>query len=485
MSAWSAMDRGTRVLILLLGGAAAAGAVYLGWQLTRPGPVVETNADASPTSVEPASEQPATAEVEEPAEIVDDEAPKTEAATESPPPRPLPAIDAWRVTSEGEAVVSGIAEPGAKVEVLVDGASVASGEATGTGEFAILFTLAPNPKPSLMQLSMTQAGEPTVTSAEMVALGPIAGPKLAEALPPSPEEEPAELPEAVAAAEEPPAPPALLLSDAGALVLQDPSEPAPEVAASVMIDTIAYTPEGEVQIGGRGAGGASLRLYLDNAVKLTTEIPENGLWLATLPDTPPGIYMLRVDQLDKAGKVTSRFETPFKRETLEDLAAVADSGPSGDSPEPAVETADAIVTAEGPEPHTSAVVQTEPADAPEISSDVAGEPVPDQAEEVPDVAPEATEVEIATAPEAPIAPEIQTVDEPPPTVEPPPEVAEAPVTVTVQPGFTLWGIAQERYGDGVLYVQVLEANRDKIKDPDLIYPGQVFAVPEASATGSP
>ena len=29
-----------------------------------------------------------------------------------------------------------------------------------------------------------------------------------------------------------------------------------------------------------------------------------------------------------------------------------------------------------------------------------------------------------------------------------------------------------------MYVQVFEANRDKIRDPDLIYPGQVFAVPE-------
>jgi nucleoid-associated protein YgaU len=52
------------------------------------------------------------------------------------------------------------------------------------------------------------------------------------------------------------------------------------------------------------------------------------------------------------------------------------------------------------------------------------------------------------------------------------------VTITVQPGFTLWGIAQERLGDGVLYVQVFEANRDRIKDPDLIYPGQVFSIPE-------
>jgi len=54
------------------------------------------------------------------------------------------------------------------------------------------------------------------------------------------------------------------------------------------------------------------------------------------------------------------------------------------------------------------------------------------------------------------------------------------VTVTVQPGFTLWGIAQERYGDGVLYVQVFEANRDRIRDPDLIYPGQVFTVPASA-----
>ena len=45
---------------------------------------------------------------------------------------------------------------------------------------------------------------------------------------------------------------------------------------------------------------------------------------------------------------------------------------------------------------------------------------------------------------------------------------------TVQPGNTLWAIARERYGRGILYVAVYEANRDLIRDPDLIYPGQVF-----------
>jgi len=55
--------------------------------------------------------------------------------------------------------------------------------------------------------------------------------------------------------------------------------------------------------------------------------------------------------------------------------------------------------------------------------------------------------------------------------------APAPITITVQPGFTLWAIAQQTFGEGVLYVQVFEANKDKIKDPNLIYPGQVFTVP--------
>lgn len=50
--------------------------------------------------------------------------------------------------------------------------------------------------------------------------------------------------------------------------------------------------------------------------------------------------------------------------------------------------------------------------------------------------------------------------------------------ITVQPSFTLWGIAQANFGDGVLYVQIFEENRDTIIDPDRIFPGQVFRLPE-------
>ncbi|WP_168222958.1 LysM peptidoglycan-binding domain-containing protein [Oceanicola sp. D3] len=50
--------------------------------------------------------------------------------------------------------------------------------------------------------------------------------------------------------------------------------------------------------------------------------------------------------------------------------------------------------------------------------------------------------------------------------------------ITVQPGYSLWAIASDRYGDGMDYHKVLEANRGQIRDPDLIYPGQIFDLPD-------
>ena len=49
--------------------------------------------------------------------------------------------------------------------------------------------------------------------------------------------------------------------------------------------------------------------------------------------------------------------------------------------------------------------------------------------------------------------------------------------VIVQPGNSLWRIARRSYGEGLMFAVIYEANRDQIRDPDLIYPGQVFAVP--------
>lgn len=54
--------------------------------------------------------------------------------------------------------------------------------------------------------------------------------------------------------------------------------------------------------------------------------------------------------------------------------------------------------------------------------------------------------------------------------------------VVVQPGNSLWRIARRTYGQGTQYTLIFEANKSQIRDPNLIYPGQVFTVPQAQPT---
>jgi nucleoid-associated protein YgaU len=58
---------------------------------------------------------------------------------------------------------------------------------------------------------------------------------------------------------------------------------------------------------------------------------------------------------------------------------------------------------------------------------------------------------------------------------PPGELAAG--RVIVQPGNSLWRLAYRVYGQGVRYTVIYQANQAQIRNPNLIYPGQVFAVP--------
>ena len=177
-------------------------------------------------------------------------------------------------------------------------------------------------------------------------------------------------------------PTVLLADNEGIKVVQNSA--GPNVMTDVLFDTINYSKDGGVAVTGRGRPEAIVRFYLDNSPVASTEVDQQGYWTADLSDVEAGVYTLRLDQLDQTGKVSSRIESPFKREDREVLA-----GQIKDTASPA-----------------------------RIN------------------------------------------------------------VITVQPGNTLWAISRERYGRGILYVQVFDANKDKIRDPNLIYPGQIFDLPD-------
>ena len=84
-----------------------------------------------------------------------------------------------------------------------------------------------------------------------------------------------------------------------------------------------------------------------------------------------------------------------------------------------------------------------------------------------------------------------TKTEPAPAAEQPAAEAPQPEATTpakpkqgrvvIQPGNNLWRISRVLYGSGAKYTMLYEANKDQIRDPDRIYPGQVFKTPDVAA----
>jgi nucleoid-associated protein YgaU len=262
----------------------------------------------------------------------------------------------------------------------------------------------------------------------------------------------------------------ILADEEGVRVLQD-GAPA-EVAPAVTIDTISYSSNGDVILGGRGQAGNFVRIYLDNQSIATSEIAVDGYWAVELSDIEPGIYTLRIDELNPAGDVVSRAETPFKREAAEELAELMAVETEAEELRVEVPTESAVVAkAVDEEAQPPAVVQVETETAPEKP-----------------LAQAVTQVEVNVQPEvAALDGQVEqssnggsaVIEKLPAETAPALRAPSKKFRVrTVQPGSTLWAIAKESYGAGIEYFKVFEANKERIRDPDLIYPGQVFEIPD-------
>ena len=470
----------------------------------------DIKAESDNPSAQDASSAPDPAVAEAAPEETAKESQSAEAGTDTPA-EPLsnslsaPKFDVVRIEDDGSALIAGQAQGRGHVVLSVDGVELpeARADLTGNGQFVIFAFLPATADQQSLKLHLyAQDGSGPVVSVQTIFVAPA---PVEEAVAASesvaPESEaPAETettdetndatetdievetaPTQTASTEAPEdaAPATVILADEdGVRVLQDGTPSAANPA--VTIDTISYSSNGDVILGGRGQAGNFVRIYLDNQSIATSKISANGYWSLELSDIEPGIYTLRVDELNATGDVVSRAETPFKREAAEELAELM--APETEPKEPSVEVPSQNV-AEAPSAQTDAPSS----DAPEIAADTDSDTAPETGS---DTASDTSVTQVEVTVQAEVA-ELNPQDEQSSDGETVATEAQPADTAsvlrtpsqkfrvrTVQPGSTLWAIAKESYGAGIEYFKVFEANKERIRDPDLIYPGQVFEIPD-------
>ena len=405
-------------------------------------PVVAEPTPAPPPVVEPAPapamevakvEEPPLVEPPKPAEpVITAEPPAAAAEPPAAATQPaektgvVPTFDTVRVEPTGDALIAGRAEPGSEVVVKFNGLAVGTAIANADGAFVVT-PAKPLPTGAGALSIESKSNEVVVASADSVAVDVKAG--------------------AVDT------PMVAVLSDEPTQVIQVPAKPALPPSMTVNLDTVDYDQTGNIVFGGRGPAGSKVQLYVDNKAYGLADIGGGGTWtFAGLSPLTVGPHALRADEIGSNGAVKSRIEMPFYRE------------------EPAkVATAPvAPATPEAPKPVEVATAEEVPAVTP--TAEVAEAPA---AVEMP-----AAPAEAAPAIETPAAEPVIVAAQVPATAE---LAAATPTQVVIQPGNNLWKLSRQIYGKGIMYTVIYEANKDQIRNPELIYPGQIFLTPEAAA----
>jgi len=209
---------------------------------------------------------------------------------------------------------------------------------------------------------------------------------------------------------------ALMTPNKPSVVLSQPAAPKP-MSGMVAIETVEMEPNGKFHVSGRARPGAEVRLYLnDSFIASVTAGPDERFAVTINEGISSGNYRVRLDEPgSNSGTVRARAEVPFN-------------------------VPDTVVTASTALP---SVMPNRPGM----------------------VAPQQTKLAAAT----PIVPS----DAASPSAVVVPKIA----TTTVSRGDSLWRISRLTYGAGTRYAVVYKANREQIRNPNVIYPGQILILP--------
>jgi nucleoid-associated protein YgaU len=207
---------------------------------------------------------------------------------------------------------------------------------------------------------------------------------------------------------------ALVTPNKPTVVLSQPGAAKPGSGA-VVVETVEIEPGGKFHVSGQARPGAALRLYLNDSFIASVTAGTDGRFAVTINEgVAPGNYRVRLDEASGSGTVRARAEVPF---TAPDITASVSAQAS-----------------------TSKRADSTAAQQPQLAA--AGTAV------VPDSGSPSSTVVV-------------------------PKIA----TTTVTRGDSLWRLSQASYGAGTRYAVIYKANKEQIRNPNLIYPGQVFVVP--------
>ncbi|MFE1599331.1 LysM peptidoglycan-binding domain-containing protein [Methylobacterium sp. ID0610] len=361
-------------------------------------------------------------------------------------PARAPSFDVIRVEPAGDSVVAGRAAPGTEVELLRNGEVFARTTADLAGQFVLVPPLLPvgsqeislrsvapdgtrvtGPESAVVSVSPERTTKPLVAvSAPGRATAVLSQPEAAEAAKP-----PMPVPEAVPAV---------------AVV--------PPAATPIRIASVDAEAGGKLYVSAQGAPQANLRLYLNDTLVAPGQAGADGrIAFAIGRGVRPGDYRVRIDQVDPAtGTVKTRsevtFAVPSTLDTAPAAAAEVRKAPRGSVATVAAATREASAVPAATTPAVDGALAP-PAPKPQVPVVAAGRPEPTQG---------------------------------PSTV-----FVSAVNTATVVRGDNLWTISRKAYGRGTRYTLIFGANHAQIRNPNRIYPGQIFVLPGEAppAAGAP
>ena len=352
----------------------------------------------------------------------------------APEPRVSTAVfDIVRVEPDGETVIAGRAGGNSTVMLLLDDTEVATAEADGAGNFVALLSLGTSDVPRVLTLLEVFADGGQAFADQSVILAP------------SPEVLVAEAEEVVETVEESVTETVAEAAEVGESVVEAAEEEAVAVAEAVTEAVEVVADSETVELAEASEAAPEAALEAEEAAPTILLADSEGVRVIQSGGSGPQVVdNVSIDAInyDSAGEValTGRSSGPGSVRVYIDNRPILDSVVGADgqwrADLPDVDTGTYTLRVDELNAQGTVVSRTE--------TPFRREPV-----------------------EA-----IQALDQGATT-------ERAPVAlITVQPGNTLWGIARDKYGEGLLYVRVFEANAGRIRDPDLIYPGQIFTVPD-------